>query len=172
MFNTILVATDGSEAAGRALETGIDLALKYKTKLWIVHVHLHGRPVEELERMAGIEHIVPEISVHATPSGVPAGTLIGQMLLEAEHEDHVVSEIGDLLLHRARDHAQEAGVTQVQTISATGDYADAILDAVDDTAAELLVMGRRGLGRVRQLLLGSVSNKVVQQSGAAVLLMQ
>lgn len=170
MFETILVATDGSETAGRALVVAIDLALKYDASLYIVHVHLHGRPVEELERMAEIEHIVPVMSAHVAPSAVPGSTMIRELLLEAEHEGHFVSELGDLILRRALERAKEAGVKQAEIYSASGDYADGILDAIDDTGANLVVMGRRGLGKVRQMLLGSVSNKVVQHAGAAILL--
>ncbi len=172
MFNTILAATDGSDTSVRALDTAIDLALKYNAQLYIVHVHLHGRPVEEFERMAEIEHIVPEITSHAPPSAVPSSTMVRELLSEAEHEARVVTKLGDLILERAQRQAIIAGVERVKTFSATGDYADGVLDAIDDTGADLVVMGRRGLGKMRQMLLGSVSNKVVQHSGSAVLLIQ
>ena len=63
MFKTILVAIDGSDAAHRALTMAIELASKHKARLYIAHVHLHGRPAEELERLVEIEHIVPELSL-------------------------------------------------------------------------------------------------------------
>jgi nucleotide-binding universal stress UspA family protein len=66
----------------------------------------------------------------------------------------------------------EAGVKKVDTLSEGGDYADSILDAIDETGADLVVLGRRGLGKVRQFLIGSVSNKVAQHAGSAVLLIQ
>ena len=169
MFRTLVVATDGSETAGRALDAAIDLSLKYDAKLCIVHVHLHGKPLEELERMAEIEHIVPE-AVNIPPSAEAGESRIREALLEARREDRVVSKLGDLILGRAQQRARKAGVKKVEVKSVGGDYADGILDAIDDTAAELVVLGRRGLGKFRQMLVGSVSNKVVQHSGAAVLL--
>lgn len=172
MFKTILVATDGSDVASRALDTAIDLSLKYDARLYIVHVHLHGRPVEELERMAEIEHIVPEMTAYAPPSAVPSSATVSEMLSKSEHAARVVSELGDMILRRALQKAKDAGLERVETYSASGDYADGILDAIDETGADLVVIGRRGLGRARQLLLGSVSNKVVQHSGSAVLLVQ
>lgn len=172
MFKTILVAIDGSDTASRALDAAIDLAKVQKAALYIAHVHLHGRPVEELERLAEVEHIVPALATHALPSAVPNATTIGEVFSGAEHEARVVSVMGDLILNRAKQRALEAGVEKVETYSASGDYADEILGAIDETGADLVVMGRRGLGRLKQLVLGSVTNKVVQHAGSAVLLMQ
>ena len=172
MFKTILVAIDGSDAAHRALETAIELASKHNARLYVAHVHLHGRPAEELERLAEIEHIVPEVAANLAPSVDAKATHLRDLLLRAEHEAQVVSRMGDLILLRAKQQALTAGVAHVETYSATGDCADGILDAIDETGADLVVMGHRGLGRAKRLLLGSVSNKVVQQAGAAVLLVQ
>lgn len=122
--------------------------------------------------MAEIEHIVPEITENVSASAVPAVTTEGELLSKAEHEVRFVAELGDQILRRAQQQAHEDGVERVETLSADGDYADGILDAIDETGADIVVMGRRGLGRMRQLLLGSVSNKVVQHSGSAVLLIQ
>lgn len=172
MFKTILTTTDGSEPANRALATAIDLAAKYGARLYILHVHLHGRPIDELERMAEIEHIVPELRALTPQAADAPGSLVRQMMAAAEHEGQVVTRLGDMILRRAKEQAEESGVKRVETLSAEGDYADGILDAIDDTGADLVIMGRRGLGRVRQFLLGSVSNKVVQHAGSAVLLIQ
>lgn len=170
MFKTILVAIDGSDAAHRALETAIELASSHSARLCIAHVHLHGRPAEELERLAEIERLVPEVAANLTLSLDAEATSYRDLLLKAQHEAQVVTTMGDLILLRAKEQALGAGVELVETHSATGDYADGILDAIDETGADLVVMGHRGLGRVKRLLLGSVSNKVVQQAGSAVLI--
>lgn len=172
MYKTILVAIDGSGAAHHALETAIDLALKYNTRLYIAHIHLHGRPAEELERLAEIEHLIPEVAANLNPSLDARATHYRELLAKAEHEAQAVSKMGDLILLRAKEQALEAGVDLVETYSAGGDYADGILDAIDETGADLVVMGRRGLGRIKRVLLGSVSNKVAQQAGSAVLLVK
>lgn len=170
MFHTVLVATDGSKAASRAVDAAIDISLKYGSRLYIIHVLQHGRAVEELERMAEIEGLVAGISEPEPPAPTPEAAAVRTVLLESQHDGRVLSKIGEMILQRAAQRAREAGLGKVETLSANGDYADGILDAIDETSADLVVMGRRGLGKVRQLLLGSVSNKVVQQSGAAVLL--
>ena len=172
MFESIIAATDGSETASRALDAAIDLSNRYDAKLYIVHIHLHGRPAQELTRLAEIENLVPKISP-VTQTGIVRGSAaIGQTFLEAEHDGRVVSKLGDLILERARDKAMEAGVKQVEIYSGSDDYADGILEAIDETGADLVVMGRRGLGLIRQMVVGSVSNKVVQHAGSAVLLIQ
>lgn len=170
MFKTILVAVDGSDPGARALSTAADLAAKYGARLGILHVRMHGRPVEELERMAEVEHIVAHVAPKALPSSLPNASTMSDLLAHEAHAARVVAEIADRLLDDARKTALDAGAKDVGIKSAGGDYADGILDAAKDTGADLIVMGRRGLGRVRSMLIGSVSNKVVQQAETAVLL--
>ena len=172
MFKTILVAIDGSDAAHRALGAAIELAVKHGAQLYIVHVSLHGQTAQELERLAEVEHLVPQVASSTKPSTVASATDSRELLSKAEHQMEVVSKTGDLILQRAKQRASDAGVEHVDIYSTSGDCADEILDAVDETGADLVVMGRRGLGRMRRMLLGSVSNKVVQQVGCAVLLLQ
>ena len=50
-----------------------------------------------------------------------------------------------------------------------GDPATSILRAADDEAADIIVMGRRGLGDLAGLLLGSVSHKVTHLASCACL---
>lgn len=172
MFKTILVAIDGSGASRRALETAIDLAQDHDARLYIAHIHLRGRPTEELERLAEIEHLVPEVATNFAPSAGTDATRHRDRLSKDQHQVEAATEIGDMILLRAKEQALESGVERVEAYSASGDYADGILDAIDETGADLIVMGRRGLGRLKSTLLGSVSNKVVQQAGSAVLLVQ
>ena len=57
----------------------------------------------------------------------------------------------------------------VDRIICAGDIADEILDVAEEEKAEIIVLGRRGLGRVREVLLGSVSHDLVHKSGAIVM---
>lgn len=170
MFQRILVAIDGSDPGARALDAAADLAAKYGSRLEILHVRMHGRPVEELERMAEVEHIVAHVAPKALPAALPNASTMADLMSHVEHETRVVAEIADRLLDGARQTAHAAGAKDVGIKSVGGDYADGILDAAKDMRADLIVMGRRGLGRVRSILIGSVSNNVVQQSETAVLL--
>ena len=51
-----------------------------------------------------------------------------------------------------------------------GDTAEEILDVAEAEKADVLVLGRRGLGRVREVLLGSVSQKVLHHADCTVVI--
>jgi nucleotide-binding universal stress UspA family protein len=71
---------------------------------------------------------------------------------------------GNELLQRAEDRAKGAGATHVTAIFDTGDPATRIVHQAEAYAADLIVMGGRGLGDLGGLLLGSVSHKVAQMA--------
>ena len=71
------------------------------------------------------------------------------------------------LLARARERAEAAGVS-VETHDSEADPADALLDVAKEQAADLIVVGDRGLRGVTRFLLGSVSSKVVQHAECSV----
>jgi nucleotide-binding universal stress UspA family protein len=172
-MQSILVAVDGSELSRKALGMAIDLAVQYDAKLSIVHVHLHGRPVDELSKMAEVEHMVSHASTNLQlGAGRPIPSTIAGVLEHALDATEVITGIGDFILASARDDANEAGLENVPTYSRDGDYADGILDTADESGADLIVMGQRGLGRFRQMILGSVSNKVVQNANCNVLIVK
>ena len=52
MFETILVPTDGSEHAGKALQLATDIAEKYKGRLVLLHVVPSSPLPEDIRRMA------------------------------------------------------------------------------------------------------------------------
>jgi nucleotide-binding universal stress UspA family protein len=61
------------------------------------------------------------------------------------------------------------GSRRAQSLIRVGDPAHRILEARDESAAELIVMGTRGLSGLSHLLLGSVTDRVVRRSPVAVL---
>jgi nucleotide-binding universal stress UspA family protein len=62
-------------------------------------------------------------------------------------------------LDNAAAKALSSGI-EVNTHSREGDPADAILDVAEETGADLVVVGNKGMTGARRFLLGSVPNKV------------
>jgi nucleotide-binding universal stress UspA family protein len=100
-------------------------------------------------------------------------------------DDYVVSRLGpghplphhepidelETALAAAEEAAKEAGVPYtLERIS--GEVADTIVAVADAKAADLIVVGSRGLGPVRSALLGSVSRGVLGDAGRPVLVVK
>lgn len=133
MFSNILVPVDGSESAERALALGAEIAVATKAKLAVIHVLAYDRLPPDMEHFLEVEHIAQE----------RAPVQLGQRVADA-----------------AQAEAKKLGVGEVRTIVVEGDPAEQIVAASADV--DLIVMGSRGLGAAKGLLMGSVSSKVQQ----------
>ena len=156
MINTLLAATDGSTHARKALEVAIDLAAKYDAKLVVMHVMGHGEIPEGLAHMAEIEHVVdPEPPDYSLPRATVthAGT-------KHSRDNLIHSFIGEKLLEEAEQLAKKNGVANIHSVMEDGDPASCILKTAEGQNADFIVMGTRGLGNLKGLLVGSVSQKV------------
>jgi nucleotide-binding universal stress UspA family protein len=71
-----------------------------------------------------------------------------------------MEQVGEAVLGVARADATAKGVKDVRAQVLTGDPAERLLGYAHDHGIDLMVMGRRGLGRLTGLLIGSVSAKV------------
>lgn len=67
---------------------------------------------------------------------------------------------------------EEAGISVAEAHLVTGRPADAILDLGDQLGAGLIVVGSRGLGPVKRLLVGSVSESIVHHAKCPVLVVR
>lgn len=140
MFKHLLVPVDGSAHAGRALDIAGDLAMRYGAKVTLLHVLTHSgsyRVPPELKAYEQIEH-----------------------LRVTEHD--LVEASGNEILAKAENHIRERGATDCASLLESGDPARVVAEAVKSHGIDLVVMGRRGLGDLGGLLLGSVSHKVSQ----------
>lgn len=129
----IMVATDGSGGADRAVDFAAELTKKIGCTLSIVTIggNLSG---EELRQLA-----------HT------AGTNIG---------DAIDSLSAQILAH-ARERARRLSVSEIHIQTGWGDATTAIIEAAQREHADVIVIGRRGRSRLAGLLLGSVSQKLV-----------
>lgn len=168
MFETILVPTDGSEHAKKAVLLAADIAGKYQARLVLLHVMPRGPLSAEVLRMARVEHISTPpagASVPPSPEGkFPASTIFSAKSETDEETKQVLRFLADKILADAKHVAQNSGVQDVSGTIADGDPAEQILHYAEKEGANLIVMGSRGLGDLKGLLMGSVSHKVSQLS--------
>ena len=77
----------------------------------------------------------------------------------------------DATLAAAAELAQAAGVTAA-VHARQGDPADAILDVAEETGADLVVIGNKGMTGAKRFLLGSVPNKISHHAPCGVLIIR
>jgi nucleotide-binding universal stress UspA family protein len=73
-------------------------------------------------------------------------------------------------LRSAEDRAVASGATKVRTLAGDGAPVDVLRQAVEDSNADLLVVGNRGLNTLSGRLLGSVPSDVARRAGVDVLI--
>lgn len=148
MFKKVLVAVDGSVPSKRAITYGARIAAQNDGEVILFHVMRHlgsDRIPKELEELEHIEHV---------------------RLTEAD----LLRSVADNIVSEAKDLASAQGATRIQTVIEDGDPATRIIDYSQAHEVDVIVIGRRGLGDLAGLLLGSVSRKVCQAAPCACLL--
>lgn len=161
-FETILIAVDGSANAQRALDAAIDLAKSQDARLLVLHAVIAGDVPRGLLEWARVEHLIEE----SGPQPVREGPAYGRLGVVPQREGGVVPHrarlgLGQAIVDDAAAQARKAGVGDVQTFVEDGDAAEVIEQALSSQQVDLVVLGTRGHGRLKGLLVGSVSHKVV-----------
>jgi len=140
MFHEVLVAIDGSPDADEALMQAIDLADSERARLTIFSAA-----------------VSPPAIAYAGVSGEVVASLATQA--EAETEK---------LLRTALERVPDQ--VSASTVSSAAPVRLALLDQIRDGRHDLVVMGSRGRGAVRSVLLGSVSHYVLHHSPIPVMI--
>lgn len=154
-FEKILVPLDGSDHSKRALETAIGVAERFKGEITLIHIY--SATVTPL--------IVPE-STTLTPSGAPVVTSAEiSKILEASRDT------GRRILQDGAQKARSYGVS-VRTQLKEGSNVQEIVKTAKDGEFDLIVIGVKGVGKIRELLLGSVSLGVVKHAPCPVLVVK
>lgn len=168
MFKTIVVATDSSDHAGKAVAVAGDLAAKYDANLTLIHIllrrdseasdirslidvnNLPDSQREDLERFESLQQ-----QRKKGTSGVVISVAI------PIPEDLLVA-VGNAIIAKAEAIAREHGASKIDSIMSEGDPADIIVDCARSRSADLIVLGTRGLSGLKGMFVGSVSHKVSQ----------
>ena len=138
----ILVAVDGSAAAGRAADLAIEFAAATDSVLTITHAD---------------RAIAHRLSIEAHPDE-PLET-------RAEEEDPVLRSVAE----EARRRGVQPRLRVVGSGEGASEIADSITGIALGSDADLIIVGSRGQGGLRSRLLGSVSEAVLHGSAIPVL---
>jgi len=141
----ILLATDASEEAALAARTATDIADKTDSELHVILVGLSA---------AYVGMGPPEIA------DIPAP------------RQQELNEEAQRLLDAQVEQIKADGGTVVQAHLRIGRPGEQIVDSAEEIGAGLIVMGSRGLGEIRRLLMGSVSDSVVRHAHCPVLVVR
>ncbi len=145
MFSSIVVGTDGSETAGKAVLQATELARQVGATVSLVSAY---EPVSN-QRLREEKREVPK-----------------DMEWMVNPREDVEATLKD-----AAEKLEGAGV-KVETYAREGDAADAILDVAEETKADLIVVGNKGMTGTKRFLLGSVPNKVSHHAPCSVLIIR
>jgi nucleotide-binding universal stress UspA family protein len=141
-IRTILVATDFSADAARALELALELAHPTSAAVHLLHSCFLG---------PALPGNLPE------PLGIPAD-------FAAKIRAHARTRLEEL-----EQQVVKAGLTCSLHLSDEAPPVDFILRTARELPADLIAMGTRGLGPIRQVLLGSVAERTVRLAPCPVL---
>jgi nucleotide-binding universal stress UspA family protein len=141
MYKRILVAVDGSEQSLKALKHAVELAKKHKSEIRVISV------IEELKLPFGAEY-----SLWANES----------------HQELIRNSIECLNEELSNIREKEPGIViDAQIIE--GNPADEIISFSEAENVDLIVMGKKGTGILEGLVMGSVTQKVINQSSITVI---
>jgi len=162
-FSKIVVATDGSYNANRAVSLAADLAVKYGAELFVLHSVIEGPVPQSLLQWARVEHLIDEEPPQATdvewPSYPRLGVIGPEMVPRVSYQARV--GLGRAILDHAVQWARDMGAKRITPVLEEGDAAQAVAKLARKEQADLVVLGTRGLGTLEEAVLGSVSHKVI-----------
>ncbi|MGY6554555.1 MAG: universal stress protein [Wenzhouxiangella sp.] len=135
----ILVPVDGSENSIRAASFAMEMA-------------------EVLKIGVRLFYVFPAASVE----------VIGIAGMSRSDIDQAAQAAAQRAFDKTREGVGAAMIDQVEEETSIGDPAEEIIRFTEDDNQILVVIGRRGLSRMRSLMLGSVSDKVLRHSKSPV----
>jgi nucleotide-binding universal stress UspA family protein len=142
MFENILVAVDGSKHSDAAFDVAMDISQKYGSQVFVIHVFQGGTGPGTL----------------VSPGFEDDMRAIGQQILDSY----------EAKVKERRDSLQR----NVRMLLEMGDAAQKIMETASKIKCDLVLIGSRGRGGFKELLLGSVSHKVTNHASCPVLVVE
>ena len=149
VIRNVLVAVDGSEYSDRALDFALDLAEKFNASVMILNVS------ESLAMAA----VLAESNVYSGGN------------MAAFSKD--LSRIHDKILGRSAARAKTAKPNlAISSMLKEGNPALEIVNAAKEGGFDVVVVGHKGLGKMEEFLLGSISEKVAHLAPCPVIIVR
>ena len=145
-FQTVLVATDGTNDSDGAVEAALDLAHDTGARLLVLTV-------------------VPEGTTEEAEGDEAPGARSS-----ARDEDEEITEAQERT-DTVLDHAAEWGL-EAQSIIWEGDPKETIIAAAEAEGADIIVIGTTGRGGVGRMLMGSTSDFVIRNATVPVVVVR
>ena len=149
MFNKILVPLDGSKNSQLALETAIELAKKFQSKITLIHIS-------------------------SLSAALPLDMYKSTKLLNPDELANLISltrEDGYNILTQGKTMA-EAHKVPVKTRFKEGHVIQEIVNTTREGGFDLIVMGVKGISKIKEIQLGSVSEKVFKNAPCNVMVVK
>ena len=156
LFKKILVAQDGSESSQRAAQAALELAEKLKADLVVLHA---------ISSPTSYYH-----STIASPTGMslPAPS---QHEIDAYYAYARKVALG--IVGETESKAKKQGIhVKTEIPEAVSSIVETIVNHASKENVDLIVVGTRGLGGFKKLLLGSVSSGIVSHAHCPVLIVR
>ena len=156
MFKKLLVALDGSENSVRASQAALELAEKLKAELVVLHA------------------IIPPTSYYRTTIASPTGM---SLPAPSQHEIDAyyayARKVATSIVGEVESKAKRQGIhIKTEIPEAVTSVVETIINHAAKENVDLVVVGTRGLGGFKKLLLGSVSTGVVSHAHCPVLVVR
>ncbi|KAG6437153.1 hypothetical protein SASPL_102064 [Salvia splendens] len=133
---------------------------------WVLD-HLFGSQNND-EYLLNIIHVIEPFPTYMLP-GAPAvfpSTSIVRSVNKAQEEN------ASAILSRAIDMCTQTNQVHINTSIIEGDPKEMICDLAEQMQVDLIVIGSRGLGKIKRALMGSVSNYVIHHAKCPVLVVK
>ncbi|MFI7678365.1 universal stress protein [Actinophytocola sp. NPDC049390] len=143
-YQTVVVGTDGSDSSYRAVDRAARIAADADATLVIACAY-HPARQDDVDRAQ--DELGSDVAYQVVGSS-PA-------------EESV---------RTAAERAKKQGATKIDTVVVDGEPVPTLTKVVKERAADLLVVGNRGLNSLAGRLLGSVPSEAARKSGVDVLI--
>lgn len=162
MLNSIVIATDGSEHAKKAVAFGSDIAARYGAEVVLVHVLLRDHLSEAMRHLAEAEYHATDKPLSDAIAEIPDARfpLVHLLPKDTASPADALRAVAEHVLDEAETIAREHGAGKIARRVEDGNPAARIIEVAEQVKADAIVSGARGLSDIKALMVGSVSHRL------------